>query len=51
MRIHERANNETDLCSLTDTEFKKDIVNIPKEVRVNVKELRVEMNINADYQN
>ena len=50
MRIHERANNETDLCSLTDR-VKKDIVNILKEVRVNVKELRVEMNINADYQN
>ena len=36
------VNNETDLCSLTDTEFKKDIVKI-------LKDLRADMNSNADY--
>ena len=35
------VNNETDLCSLTDIEFTRDIVNI-------LKELRVDMNSNAD---
>ena len=35
-------NNETDLRSLTDTKFKKEIVKI-------VKELRAYMNSNADY--
>ena len=38
---HEAANNETDLCSLKDTEFKKETVKILKELRVNMKELRV----------
>ena len=38
----EGANNETDLCSLKDIEFKKEIVEI-------LKELRVDMNSNADY--
>ena len=38
----EGANNETGLCSLTDSEFKKEIVKI-------LKELRVDMNSNADY--
>ena len=37
----ESANNETDLCSLIDTEFKRDIVKI-------LKKLRVDMNSNAD---
>ena len=36
----EGANNETDLCSLTDSEFKKEIVKI-------LKELREDMNSNA----
>ena len=36
------ANNETDLCSLTDTEFKKKIKKI-------LKELRADMNNNTDY--
>ena len=35
----EAANNETDICNLTDTEFKKEIVKILKEVMVNMKEL------------
>ena len=30
--LPEGANNETDLCSLTDTEFKKEIVKILKEL-------------------
>ena len=45
----ERASNETDLCSLTETEFKKDIVKILKEFMVNIKELRADINNNADY--
>ena len=45
----EATNNETDLCSLTDTEFKKETVKILKELRVDMKELRVDMNCNADY--
>jgi len=44
----EAANNETDLCSLIDTEFKKKIVKILKELRVNVKELRMDINSNVD---
>ena len=35
------VNNETDLCSLTDQEFKREIVKI-------LKELREDMNSNAD---
>ena len=42
-------NNETDLCGLIDTEFKKEIVKILKELGVNMKELRVDINSNADY--
>ena len=38
----EGANNETDLCSLTDTKFKKEIVKI-------LNELRADMNSNAEY--
>ena len=45
----EGANNEIDLCSLTDTEFKKETVEILKELRANVEELRADMNSNADY--
>ena len=37
----EAANNETDLCSLTDIEFKREIVKI-------LKELREDINSNAD---
>ena len=44
----EAANKETDLCSLTDTEFKKEIVKILKELKVNMKELRADLKINAD---
>ena len=32
-----------------DTKFKKEIVKIPKELRVNMKKLKVDMNSNADY--
>ena len=45
----EAANNQTDLCSLKDTEFKREIVNILEELRVNMKELRADINNNADY--
>ena len=42
------VNNETDLCSLTDLEFKRETVKILKELRLNIKELREDMNSNAD---
>ena len=45
----EAANNETDLCSLIDTEFKRETVKILKELRLNIKELRADINSNADY--
>ena len=45
----EGGNNETDLYSVTDTKFKMERVKILKELRVNMKELRVDMNSNADY--
>ena len=38
----EGANNETDLCSLTDTELKKEIMKI-------LKELRADVNFNIDH--
>ena len=38
---HEAANKETDLCSLTYTEFKREVFKILKEVRE-------DMNSNAD---
>ena len=38
----ESTNSETDLCSLTDTECKKEIVKI-------LKELRADLNSYADY--
>ena len=41
-------NNERDLCSLTDTEFKRETVKILKELRLNIKELREDTNRNAD---
>ena len=44
----EPANNKTELCSLTDTEFKREVVKILKELKLNIKELRVTMNSNAD---
>ena len=43
------ANNEANLCSLRDNDFKKEIVKILKELRANMKGLRVDMNGNADY--
>ena len=45
----EAANNETDLCRLIDTEFKREIVKILKELRMNMKELIADINSNADY--
>ena len=32
----EAVNNETDLCRLTDTEFKKGIMKIPRELRTDI---------------
>ena len=43
----EGENNETDLCNMTDSEFKKEMLKILKELRVNMKELRTDMNSNA----
>ena len=45
---HETANNETDLCSVTDIEVKRERVKILKELRLNIKELREDTNSNAD---
>ena len=45
----EAANNESDLCSLIDTEFEREIVKILKELRVNIKELRADINSNTDF--
>ena len=42
------VDNKTDLCTLTDTEFKMEIVKILKELRLNIKVLREDMNSNAD---
>ena len=39
---HEAANNETDLGSLTNTEFKREAVTIWKELRLNIKQLRMD---------
>ena len=45
----EEANSEIDLCSLIDTESKREIVKVLKILRLNIKELRADMNNNADY--
>ena len=45
----EATNNETDLRSLMNTMFKREIVKILKELRVTMKELRADINSNADY--
>ena len=45
---HEAANNETDLCNLTGNEFKREGVKMLKELRLNIKELREDMNSKAD---
>ena len=42
------VNNETDLCSLADIEFKMEIVKTLKELRLNIKKLREDMNSDAD---
>ena len=43
------ANNEADICSLTESEFQKEVVKLLEELRANKKELRVVINSNADY--
>ena len=45
----EAASNETDLCSLTDIEFTRETVKILKESKLNIKELRADMNSNKDF--
>ena len=45
---HEATDNETNLCSLIGTEFKREIVRILKELGLNIKELRADMNSNVD---
>ena len=45
----EEANKDTELCCLRDTKFKKDIVNILKELRANMRELRAYINSIIDY--
>ena len=45
----ETANNEIYVCSLTESEFKVEVVKILKELRLNIKELCVDINSNTDY--
>ena len=42
------ANDETDLYSLIDIKFKRETAKILKELRENMKELRVDINSDAD---
>ena len=44
-----KAANHLKQWSLIDTEFKRETVKILKELRVNMKELRADINSNADY--
>ena len=44
----EGENNEPDLCSPTDTEFKKETVKILKELRANMKELKADRKSDAE---
>ena len=44
----EGVNNETVLCSIIDTEFKREIVKTLKKLRVNMKKLRADINSNED---
>ena len=47
--LPEAANTETDLCSLIDSKFKREIVKIQKELSMSMKDLSVDINSNADY--
>ena len=42
------VNNEIDLTNLIDIEFKREIVKILKELRLNINKLRAEIKSNAD---
>ena len=44
----EAANNKADLCSLIDKEFKREIMKMLKDLRLNINELRADRNSNAD---
>ena len=45
---HKAVNNETDRFTLADIVFKREIVKILKELRLNIKELKEDPNNNAD---
>ena len=47
-KSHEAANNETDFCILTDTELEREVMKILREIRLNIEELRADMNSNVD---
>ena len=42
------AANKMELCGLTDTEFKREVLKILKKLRQNISELKVYINSNAD---
>ena len=44
-KLPKAVKNETNLCSLADTEFKRETVNILKELSLNIKELREDMKV------
>ena len=44
-----KANNETNLCSLIDTEFKRKIVKMLKELKVNMKKIWADIKSSTDY--
>ena len=41
-----RANNETDLFSLTDSKFKKEIMKILKDLRKNINKIQITLKRN-----
>ena len=45
----ERANNEIYLCSLINMAFKTEMMKILKELRLNIKEIRADMDRNSYY--
>ena len=45
----EAANNETDICSLADTKFKREIMKILNTLRLNITGLRPSINSNTGY--
>ena len=43
------ANNETDLCSLTEMEFRREVMKVFEELRLNIQELREDAHSNAEF--